>query len=119
MAVERRLHKRKKFGYYMRVLDNATSELVGYLTDISSQGFKLDCPRPIPQNVDITLRIELTPDVSDRSFIIFTAQAKWSKPDSLDPFTTVHGFQVVNISPHDEEIFHRMFERYGAVEKNW
>lgn len=119
MAVERRVHKRRKFGYYMRVLDNTTSELIGYLTDISPRGFKLDCPKAIPENKDLTVRIELTPDVSDRSFIVFIARAKWSKPDSLDPFTTVHGFQVINISPHDEEIFNRMYERYGSPERNW
>jgi hypothetical protein len=103
----------------MRVLENASSELVGYLTDISPRGFMIDTPKALAVNKDYTLRIELTPDVSDRSFIVFVARARWTKPDPFDPLIHIAGFQIVTISPHDEEIFNRMYEKYGSPERKW
>ena len=119
MIDERRTTKRRKFGYYMRVINNTTSELAGYLSDISSRGFKLDSQKPLLVNKDYTLRLDLTPDISDRSFILFIARSKWSQPDPLDPNSNIQGFQVISISPHDEEIFIRILEKYGTSERNW
>ena len=114
MADERRNTSRRKFAYYMRVVDNSTSEVIGYLSDISPRGFKLDRNKPPIPNKDYTMRLDLTPDISDRSFIIFVARSRWSKGDSADPNSFLEGFQVMNISPHDEEIFNRIVDRYGA-----
>jgi hypothetical protein len=119
MTDERRNNNRRKFGYYMRVIDNTTSERVGYIADISPRGFKMDSQKPFTVNKDYTMRLDLSSDISDRSFIIFIARSKWSKPDPTDPTTNVDGFQIVNISPHDEEIFMRIFEKYGITEKKW
>ena len=116
MANERRTNNRSKFAYYMRVLDNITSELVGYLTDISPRGFKLDSSKPMIPNKDYTLRMDLTPDISDRSFIIFIARAKWTKNDPTDPNSFLDGFKIVNISPHDEDIFNRILAKYVVQE---
>ena len=119
MAEERRNNERSKFGYYMRVIDNITSETVGYLTDISPRGFKLDSQKALTPNKDYTLRMDLTPDISDRSFITFIARARWTKTDPMDISAFVDGFQIINISPHDEEIFNRILEKYGIHEKKW
>ncbi|MCX6067069.1 MAG: PilZ domain-containing protein [Chloroflexi bacterium] len=80
MLDERRAIKRRKFGYYMRVIDNGTQELVGYLSDISSRGFKLDSNKRLTVDKDFNLRLDLTSDVSDRSFIVFAARCRWSGP---------------------------------------
>jgi hypothetical protein len=119
MADERRVIKRRKFGYYMRVLDNVQHELIGYLSDISPRGFKLDSTRPLVVNRDYSLRLDLTPEVSDKSFIIFTARSKWSNPDPTDPNSFIQGFEIVNISVHDAEIFQHMVEKYGTNESFW
>lgn len=103
----------------MRVIDNLTSDLVGYLTDISPRGFKLDSVKPLIPNKDYTLRMDLTPDISDKSFIVFIARARWSKNDPTDPNSFVDGFQIVNISPHDEDIFNRVLEKYAVRETRW
>ena len=41
MADKRKIDRRE-FTYYMQVTDDATKQLIGYLTDISTGGFKLD-----------------------------------------------------------------------------
>lgn len=115
MITEKRNRSRRKFTYYMRVFDNSNSELIGYITDISPRGFKIDSTKPHAVNKEYTLRLDLTSDVSDRSFIIFVARLRWSQPDPTDPTSFMEGFQVMNISPHDEEIFYRMFDKYSTA----
>ena len=111
---DRRHLERKDFSYYMRLIDNDTQNLVGHLVDISSGGFKLDSQGPIPINKDFRLRMDLTSEVADKPAMIFVARSKWCEVDPLDPFLYNVGFQLVNISPGDIEIFKRMMEKYGT-----
>ena len=111
---ERRKLDRKDFSYYMQLVDHDTHELVGHLTDISSGGFKLDSANPIPINKDFQFRIDLTSEVASKPSMVFVARSKWCKVDPLDPFCYNVGFQLINISPEDIEIFSRMIERYGT-----
>jgi hypothetical protein len=119
MADERRNLKRSKFSYYMRVLDNYTQQVVGYLANISPRGFQLDCSQPIILNKDYTLRLDLTADISERSFIVFSARCRWSRPSENDPFSYDAGFQILNISPNDDVIFQRIVTKYGSKDNVW
>jgi hypothetical protein len=110
---ERRNIERKEFSYYMRLVDNDTQELVGHLMDISSGGFKLDSQKPIEANKDYSLRMDLTSEVANKSFMVFIARSKWCETDPLDPFVYNVGFQLVNIAPGDLQIINRMIEKYG------
>jgi hypothetical protein len=103
----------------MRVVDNNTQELLGYLADISPRGFKLDSTKPLIVNKDYTMRLDLTPEISERPYIVFVARTKWSQPDSTDPFAHNEGFQIVNMTPHDEVIFQRLVDKYGTPESKW
>lgn len=116
---ERRTTPRRKFSYYMRVVDDKTEQLVGHLADISPHGFKLDCSQVLPVETDFRLRMDLTSDVSDKPYIIFTARSKWCKPDSMDPFVHNVGFEVINISIMDGKIFQTIVEKYGSPESRW
>ena len=111
---ERRKIDRNDFSYYMRLIDSETRELVGHLADISSGGFKLDSQNPIPDNKDFRLRMDLTSEVASKPSMEFVARSKWCEVDPLDPFLYNVGFQLINISPGDIEIFNRMMEKYGT-----
>lgn len=105
---------RRDFTYYMQVKDEATKQLIGYLSDISSGGFKLDCPKEIPPGRDFRLHIDLTPEVADKNSMVFIARSKWSRKDHIDPGTFNIGFEIVNIAPSDMLIIQRMFEKFGS-----
>lgn len=111
---ERRKLERKDFSYYMRLIDNDSEEIVGHLVDISTGGFKLDSQSPIPLNKDFRLRMDLTSEVATKPTMVFLARSRWCQVDPLDPFIYNVGFQLVNISPGDNEIFNRMVEKYGS-----
>ncbi len=114
MPAEKRKLARRTFSYYMRVMDEVNGQLVGHLADISTGGFKLDSSVAIPPNKDFRLRIELTNEVANKSFMVFMARSKWCYADPLDPTAFNVGFQITNMAPSDFEIFSRMFEKYGS-----
>jgi hypothetical protein len=117
MPNERRNNKRLKFGYYMRVIDNNSQELLGNLSDISPRGFRLDSQKALTINQDYTLRLEQTSMVSDKPYIVFNARAMWGQRDPIIPNEYNEGFQIINISQYEEEIFQSVMEKYGVPEK--
>lgn len=113
MADKRKI-SRRDFSYYMQVTNDLTKELLGYLSDISTGGFKLDSPKQIMPGQDFRLHIELTPDIADKNSMVFIARSKWCHPDHIDPTSFNVGFEIVNMSPSDMSIFQRMFDKYGT-----
>jgi hypothetical protein len=112
--MEKRKIERRKFSYYMRVLDAHTEKLVGHLADISAEGIKVDSQLSIPLNVDFMLRMDIPAEISNTKFITFAARSKWCKPDRFDPTSYNVGFQITSIHPGVRDIFARMFEKYGT-----
>ena len=113
MADKRKIGRRD-FTYYMQVTDDASKQLVGYLSDISTGGFRLDTQKEIPPGQDFRLHIELTPEIADKNSMVFIARSKWCDHDHVDPNTYNVGFEIINMAPSDMTIFQRMFEKYGS-----
>jgi len=114
MAAERRQLSRRRFSYYMYVLDEATGKMVGHFSDISTGGFKLDSVKPVPVNKDFRLRVEQTGGISNKSYITFTARARWCNVDAFDPNIFNVGFQITDMAPSDYDVFTKMFSTYGV-----
>jgi PilZ domain len=114
---DKRKINRRDFTYYMQVTDDLSKKLIGYLTDISSGGFRLDCPKQIPAGQDFRMQIQLTSDIADKNSMSFIARSKWCHPDHVDPNTYNVGFEIVQMAPSDMVIFQRMFDKYGAEKR--
>lgn len=113
MADKRKINRRD-FSYYMQVTNEANKELLGYLSDISTGGFKLDSPKKIAPGQDFRLHIELTPEIAEKNSMVFIARSKWCQPDNIDPTSFNVGFEIINMSASDMAIFQRMFDKYGS-----
>jgi hypothetical protein len=100
----------------MRVTDDNTHEVVGYLSDISPVGFKLESQKALTINKEYPLRLEMTAEVSNQPYITLVARAMWSQPDPITPNEYIEGFHLISISPYDREIFNRIVEIYGKPE---
>ena len=111
---DRRNLKRKKFAYYMRVLDDETLKLIGHLSDISAKGFKIDSQHPIAPGLKFRLRMDLTSEVSNKSHILFSAITRWSRVDPADPFVQNVGFEITEINTEDAAIYQRIVDKYGT-----
>jgi hypothetical protein len=114
MGSERRTLERKNFTYYMRVLDETSGTLVGQILDISTGGFKLESSAPLPVGLTYHFRIDQTGEISSKSHISFTARSKWCQPDPFDPTVFNVGFQLLNMTPSDYDVFVKIFNAYGA-----
>lgn len=115
MLAEKRNLKRKAFSYYMQVMDDSTEKLVGYLSDISPRGFRLDCRQQLPTNQNFSLRFDLSDEVADKAFMVLVARSRWCRLDELDPFVYNVGFQIIRLDREDAEIFQRIVEKYGRA----
>ncbi len=103
----------------MRVTDDKTHELLGYLSEISLGGFKLESPKPLKVKTDYTLRLEYTSEVADKPYIVFVARVKWSHPDPIISNEYLEGCQIVSISPLEQGIYQSIVEKYGPPKHKW
>ena len=110
---ERRHKQRKKFGFYMRVLDDETEQTVWHLVDVSPDGFRLETSAPFPLKKEYHMHMELTPDISDNLFMFFAGRTVWCKADTIMPNLYHVGFLVTSIGERDKESYQRLLEKYG------
>jgi hypothetical protein len=97
----------------MRVLNDDTHEILGHMVEVSEIGLQLETTVPLPLQKDFYLRLELTPELADRPYIIFIARTKWCKMDDIEPNLYHVGFEIAEIMPDDRQIFLRVLAKYG------
>lgn len=110
---DKRKTPRRNFSFYMRVLDDETEETVGHLVEVSVKGMRLETIAPLPLGQEYNLHMELTPEISDKLFMFFSARTIWCKIDNIQPNLYQVGFEITKISEHDHEIYQRLLELYG------
>jgi hypothetical protein len=110
MPAEKRSEKRHPSGYYMRVLDDTTEEILGYLVETSPHGFKLETPKILEVNREYTLRVEHNIMDAHMPYIVFSARVVWCRSDPVNPFEYYAGFHIVTTPLDDHEIFRRIFD---------
>ena len=111
---ERRTTPRKKFDYYLRVVDDDTQKILGHMVEVGATGLQLETTAPLPVNKDYYLRVELTPELADRPVIIFIARTKWCKMDEIELNLYRVGFGIAEIMPDDKQIFLNVLKKYGT-----
>lgn len=114
LKAEKRNLRRKAFSYYMQVVDDNAEKPIGYLTDVSPRGFRLDCRQELPINNTYSLRVDLNDELALKSSLQLVARNKWCRRDALDPFVYNVGFQIVSMAPEDAAIYQKIVEKYGA-----
>jgi hypothetical protein len=117
MANNKRKLERKNFSYYMRVMNERTGDLLGQLGDISSGGFRLESDKAIAVGEAFDLRIDQTGEISPKGYITFSARTRWCQKDPYDPTIYNVGFQIIDMTPADYDIFVQMFNTYGVQKK--
>lgn len=112
--MERRRENRRPFNYYLKVVEEGTLKLIGHMTDINKIGFKVDSPLSLAIGTDIRLRIDLTSDISSKSYMAFVARVKWCRQDEFTPNMMNIGFEVIRIHPDDAKIYDQMIQKYSG-----
>jgi len=110
--VDQRKTKRRYLLYYMRIYDAATRQQIGNLVDITPGGIMIVGEHQIPEGIIMHLRMELTSEVSEKTYLEFAARSKWSKPD-VTPNMYNSGFEILDLEPEDVEIVQRIIDEFG------
>ena len=110
---ERRTTPRKKFSFYMRVLDDDTKKILGHMVEVSAIGLQLETTIQLPLERDYYLRLELTPELADRPDMVFIARTKWCKMDDIEPNQYKVGLEIAEMMQDDREIFMRIIKKFG------
>ncbi|MBM3124251.1 MAG: PilZ domain-containing protein [Chloroflexi bacterium] len=110
---ERRTTPRKKFALYLRVMNDDTQEQLGHLVELSNSGLKLETSMALPIERDYYLRVELTPELADRPFIVFIGRTKWCKAGII-PDLYQCGFHISEIMPDDQQILTNIQRKFGT-----
>ena len=111
---ERRTTPRAKFKLYLRAMNDDTGEQLGHLIEVSATGLQLETTMKLPLETDYYLRLELTPELADRPYIVFIARSKWSKPDEIQPNLYRIGFAIAEILPEDKPIFLNLVKKSAS-----
>jgi hypothetical protein len=112
---ERRTRKRVYMMFYSRIRDRHSGDLIGHLVDLTSSGMLVVSETPVEVGQVLFMQMELPEDVSEKQFLKFDAQTAWCRRD-VDPSFYDIGFQLVDISPEDNEIIKHFIETYGFRE---
>lgn len=93
---DKRKLKRRHLIYYLRVVDKATGNLLGFLVNITPQGIMIMSENPIP--VGKTFRLQaLVPDVTgEKTYLEFDAQSRWCERSINTDFYDT-GFELLNV----------------------
>lgn len=118
MTANKRKLPRRNFAYYMRVLDKNTGELIGQISDISTGGFKLESSKSVAVGLTMELCIDQMSQISEKSFISFSARTRWCERDPYDPTIYNVGIQLLDMTPADYDIFVKMFNSYGEQKQS-
>jgi hypothetical protein len=114
MKIDQRIDKRRKVEYYMPVMDNNTHEILGYISDISARGFRLESEKTLTASKDYAMSLNQVSDISSSPYITLVARAVWVQPDPIIPNDYLGGFTIVSISQNEQKIFQRIVEIYGT-----
>lgn len=114
MQQERRSIKRIKISYYVPVVNAESFEQLGILLEITTKGLLVDTQKILPIDQPLRLRLDLTDESFEQPFITFTAQAKWVRPDRIEPRFYNIGFEMLELSEVDQKIVEKIMEKYAS-----
>lgn len=83
--------------YYLKVVDDANGQRLGYLADITTAGLMLMTEGPMPAGTTYRLRIEPPRARRRGKPIVVSAVTRWSDKDKMSSFHRT-GFELTEIS---------------------
>ncbi len=109
---EKRMLKRRHLIFYLRVIERDSNAILGFLVDITTQGFMMMSEFPTEVGKTFALKILLNSDEGQERFLEFSAQSKWCRQSINSNFFDT-GFEVVDIRPEDLNGIREIIYAYG------
>jgi hypothetical protein len=113
---ERRRLKRRYLMFYSRIFDRKTGSLIGYLSDITTEGMMIISEDELQAGIEYRLRMDLPEDIFGVTHMDILAQCVWSRQD-VNPNFYIAGFQLLGLTDSDKFIIDQIIESYGFRER--
>ena len=92
--------QRKFATAFIAIYDEASTDLVGYLLDMTTQGLKLKSTKPLNIDTVYESKMELPVEIENSNIISFSAESKWSNKCENSMYHET-GFEILNVQPED------------------
>jgi hypothetical protein len=109
---DKRKHKRIPLHYYLKVSESNSQNHLGYMIDVSEEGFKLLSEQEIPAGSELTCSLQLPDDLEGRTEISFKATACWCVKD-VNPDYYVSGYHIDEMEPDGDWVISLIIHHYG------
>jgi hypothetical protein len=109
---EQRHSKRWHLIYYLAVFDRSSDDLLGYISDITTEGALIASESQIPLESMFSMKIELPSTIKKQKDIEFDARCVRSFHDS-DSNLYNSGFQFITISSTDIARIEELISKFG------
>lgn len=100
-AVEQRYQDRWLLVKHLRVFNSENGQLIGHISDLTTEGVRVICENPLPEDAEFQLTMEIPGENNDNITISMTARSIWNKPD-VNPHFYDTGMQLID--PSDQTI---------------
>jgi hypothetical protein len=109
---ERRKEQRKNLMAYTQVFNLNGGHLLGYLGDLNLHGAMVIAEKPMSENTELTLAIEL-PELPDITMprITIPARVAWCQQDISPEYFNI-GFEFKEVIPRQKSIIEEIVAKY-------
>ena len=114
-TTENRTVERRRLVFYLRLFDQKSRDILGYLTDISTAGLMLVSVRPIEKDAVFDVRLILPKEVAGRTELPLRIRCIWCRPDPIPNFH-IAGFQFVEIDLEQKKLIDALTGEFSREE---
>ncbi len=108
--METKRQKRKNCKIYMKVFNDKTDDLVGFLVNLTTEGLMLSSDEPIETDTVFNLRVILPEEIKGNKEVTISAKSIWCDQDEPPLHNT--GFQLQDAEKKDIRIIERIMKKF-------
>ena len=97
--------------YFLRVFDAASSELLGQMVDLTTDGLMVIGERAVSARQKYTLRMDLPRNVPMGRHLTVEARCKWCRREPDGDFYSM-GFRIMELGPEAHRVVEQLIERF-------
>jgi hypothetical protein len=112
---DRRRMKRRHLFYYLQVFERASELMLGYMMNVTPDGFMLLSDKPLEVGRTWALRLNLPVEIMGKRQMEVEGKSAWCRPDANPDFYNI-GFQILHPSWDEMMVIEQLVDDFGMNE---
>ncbi|NTV52362.1 MAG: PilZ domain-containing protein [Candidatus Firestonebacteria bacterium] len=110
--MEKRKLKRRHLIFYLRVMEDDSPDVLGFMVDITTEGIMVMSEHPLEVGKTFRLKMRVKSYTPEEKYLKFTAVSKWCH-QSVNPDFYDTGLELLDITPEDYKEIRHMIKEIG------